>query len=209
MSVAAWQNRVSLPRKVTHALFCPVNLSPAPDEVFPLRRCVVHRVALISLLVPVIASVGPAFGQSAANIKDLKLRDWEPRSMMVTKVSVVETPAFPVIDVHNHLGGGKNFLTPERVGRYLAELKAAGVKTVVNLDGGWDERLKETLAALDEAHPGRFLTFALVDFSDFDDEGWSARETKRLEEGFQAGAKGLKFYKQFGLNHRHKDGRLI
>src|SRR5262245_61518024 len=93
----------------------------------------------------------------AADIRELKLRDWEPRSMMVTKTTVVEKPRFPVIDVHNHLGGGKARLTAQVVKRYLTEMNAAGVRTVVNLDGGWGERLRETLAALDEAHPGRFL----------------------------------------------------
>jgi predicted TIM-barrel fold metal-dependent hydrolase len=129
--------------------------------------------------------------------------------MLKTKVTEISKPAFPVIDVHNHLGGGAAFLTPERVRHYLAEMDAAGVRTVVNLDGGWDQRLKETLGALDEAHPGRFLTYALVNFEGIDDPGWSARETKRLEEGFQAGAKGLKFHKTFGLTFRYKDGRLV
>src|SRR5437879_7351049 len=119
--------------------------------------------------------------------------------MMAAKATVVEKPMFPVVDVHNHLGGGKDRLTPETVKRYLAEMKAAGVRTVVNLDGGWDNRLKETLHALDETHPGRFLTFALLDFRDIDDENWSVREAKRLEEGFQSGAKGLKFHKTLGL----------
>ena len=115
-----------------------------------------------------------AFGADpAGDIRELKLRDWEPRSMMVTKTTVVEKPMFPVIDIHNHLGGGKAFLTPERVKQYLAEMNEAGVRTVVNLDGGWDDRLKETLAALDEAHPGRFLTFANVNFEGIDDEDWS------------------------------------
>ena len=54
----------------------------------------------------------------------------------------------------------------------------AGVRTVVNLDGGWDEKLKETVAALDEAHPGRFLTFALIDLRGFDQDGWSQRENR-------------------------------
>jgi predicted TIM-barrel fold metal-dependent hydrolase len=147
--------------------------------------------------------------QSPADIKELKLRDWEPRSMLVTKVTIVETPAFPVVDVHNHLGGGAAHLTPQRVQRYLDEMTAAGVRTVVNLDGGWDARLRETLKALDEAHPGRFLTFALLDFSNIDDDGWTAREVKRLEEGFKAGAKGLKFHKTLGLRYRYKDGRLM
>src|SRR4051794_3594717 len=67
------------------------------------------------------------------DIRELKLRDWEPKSMMVTKTSIVEKPLYPVIDVHNHLGGGKERLTPATVKRYLTEMDEAGVKTVVNL----------------------------------------------------------------------------
>jgi predicted TIM-barrel fold metal-dependent hydrolase len=145
----------------------------------------------------------------AGDIRELKLRDWEPRSMMVTKTTVVEKPQFPVVDVHNHLGGGKQRLTADVVRRYLQEMDEAGVRTVVNLDGGWGDRLRETLRALDEAHPGRFLTFALVNFDGIDDEDWGAREAGRLEEGFKAGAKGLKFHKTFGLGYRYKDGRLV
>jgi predicted TIM-barrel fold metal-dependent hydrolase len=147
--------------------------------------------------------------QASDDIRELKLRDWEPRSMMVAKTTVVEKPLFPVVDVHNHLGGGKERLTPEVVRRYLREMDEAGVRTVVNLDGGWGDRLRETLHALDKAHPGRFLTFALVNFEGIDDEDWSAREARRLEEGFKAGAKGLKFHKTFGLRYRYKDGRLV
>jgi predicted TIM-barrel fold metal-dependent hydrolase len=166
----------------------------------PRRLCVLTAIAFLT-----------AFTSARAqdDIKELKLRDWEPRSMLVVKATEVPKPAFPVVDVHNHLGGGKAFLTPERVRRYLEEMDAAGVRAVVNLDGGWDDRLKETLAALDEAHPGRFLTYALVNFEGVDDPDWSEREAQRLERGFQAGAKGLKFHKTFGLNVRYKDGRLM
>lgn len=152
-------------------------------------------------------AAGTAFGQT--DIKELKLRDWEPRSMLITKATKVEKPAFPVIDVHNHLGGGKGVLTSGRVQRYLDEMDAAGVRTVVNLDGGWGTRLQETIAVLDQAHPGRFLTYALLDFSGIDDESWSARETERLRESFKAGAKGLKFHKSLGLGVRYKDGRFM
>lgn len=143
------------------------------------------------------------------DIRDLKLRDWEPRSMMVTKTTIVEKPLYPVVDVHNHLGGGKERLRPEVVRKYLTEMDEAGVRTVVNLDGGWGDRLKETVAALDEAHPGRFLTFALVNFEGLDDENWGEREAKRLEESFRAGAKGLKFHKTLGLHVRYKNGKLL
>ena len=154
-------------------------------------------------------AAGSAFAQEKDDIRELKLRDWEPRSMLMTRVTEVARPAFPAVDVHNHLGGGRAFLTPERVGHYLEEMDAAGVRAAVNLDGGWGQRLKETLAALDEAHPGRFLTYALIDFSGIDEPGWSAREAARLAESFDAGAKGLKFHKTLGLGVRRKDGRFL
>ncbi len=147
--------------------------------------------------------------QTGQDIRELKLRDWQPRSMLVTKTTQVPKAKFPVIDIHNHLGGGKAWLTPERVNHYLAEMDATGVQTVVNLDGGWDERLAETLDALDNAHPGRFLTYALINFQGIEEPGWTDRELKRLEAGFRAGAKGLKIHKTLGLGHRYKDGHLV
>ncbi len=126
----------------------------------------------------------------AEDIRELKLRDWQPRSMMVAKTTELERPKFPAIDVHNHLGGGKSTLTPDRVAGYLREMNEAGVRTVVNLDGGWGKQLTETLEALDNSHPDRFLTFALVNFDRIDDADWSHRETQRLEESFRAVPRG-------------------
>src|SRR5262249_16354017 len=90
-----------------------------------------QRLALVSILL----ATGSRFAAAQDDIRELKLRDWEPRSMLVTRATVVETPRFPVIDIHNHLGGGKEFLRPDRVERYLTEMNESGVRTVVNLDG--------------------------------------------------------------------------
>lgn len=144
-----------------------------------------------------------------SDIRELKLADWEPRSMLVTKTSVVEKPLYPAIDIHNHLGAGKDFLTPDRVKRYLTEMDEAGVRAVINLDGRWGEQLKQTLQALDEAHPGRFLTFANINFDGIDDDDWGKQQAKELEKSFEAGARGLKFYKTFGLRYRYKNGKLM
>jgi predicted TIM-barrel fold metal-dependent hydrolase len=152
---------------------------------------------------------GAVLAQGDNDIKELKLRDWQPRSMLSTKATNISKSAFPAVDVHNHLGGGKATLTPERVKRYVDEMDSAGVRAVVNLDGGWGERLKETLAALDNAHPGRFLTYALIDFSGLDEPGWSDRESARLRASFDAGAKGLKFHKVLGLGVRYKSGQFL
>lgn len=179
---------------------------------------VLTRFLVIAIVaVPALAASTIAVGQDsdataetkAEDIRELKLRDWKPQSMLKTKITRVPLPKYPVIDVHNHLGGGAATLTKERVASYIAEMDAAGVRTVVNLDGGWDSKLEETVAALDAAHPGRFLTFALINLNGFDQDGWSKRETERLRKSFEAGAKGLKFHKSLGLSYRDQDGKLL
>ncbi len=160
-------------------------------------------------LLACVLSLLPIMTFAADDIRELKLRDWEPKSMLVTKTTIVEKPRFPVIDIHNHLGGGRQTLTPERVQRYLTEMDEAGVRTVVNLDGGWGDRLQETIEVLDKAHPGRFATFALVNFAGIDDADWSEREASRLAESFRQGAKGLKIDKRLGLIYRDKEGKIL
>ncbi|MCY2964567.1 MAG: carbohydrate-binding family 9-like protein, partial [Planctomycetota bacterium] len=172
-----------------------------------MRRLPPANFVSVSIVLLTLGCAASGFSQD--DIRELRLRDWQPKSMLVTKQTAVETPRYPVIDIHNHLGGGAEYLTPDRVAKYLGEMDSAGVRTVVNLDGGSGDRLKETLAALDEAHPGRFLTFALVDFNGIDDDDWTEREVKRLTESFRLGAKGLKFHKSLGLRFRYKSGKLV
>ena len=131
------------------------------------------RRTLIGSLLCLALCTAPLFAQEESDVRQLQLKDWQPKSMLNVKETALDKPAFPAIDVHNHLGGGKHLRTPERVGQYLEEMNAAGVRTVVNLDGGFGDYLKETIAALDEAHPDRFLTFALIDFRGIDDDGWT------------------------------------
>jgi hypothetical protein len=87
-----------------------------------------------------------ARAQDAGDIRDLKPRDWQPRSMLGTQATVVSQGRFPVIDVHNHPGGGKRILTTQHGERYRAAMDVTGIKAVLNLDGGWDEQLLESLA---------------------------------------------------------------
>ena len=56
---------------------------------------------ILSLLGPPGGAEEPA--GASGDIRMLLLKDWEPRSMLRTRETRVEKPAFPVIDVHNHL----------------------------------------------------------------------------------------------------------
>ncbi len=158
----------------------------------------------IGIIMGIVSGSLGAYGQSSGDIRDLKLKDWEPQSMMITRVTHLNYAKYPVVDIHNHLGSGRN------VDRYLQEMDAAGIYCCVNLDGGETaEEVKEVVGRLEGAHPGRFLTYALIDFRGLDEPGWSERATRQLEACFEAGAKGLKVHKNLGLGIRHKDGTLL
>jgi predicted TIM-barrel fold metal-dependent hydrolase len=147
------------------------------------------------------------------NEPEFYLRDYRPRSRLVTKTTEVSKPRFPVIDAHNHLaepfGGGWD---KRPVAQLLEVLDKAGVETYVDLDGGWGEEiLHRHLDHFKAAAPERFLIFGGVDWSAWDRHGdrfgeWAAQ---RLLVQAAAGAQGLKIWKPFGLQVRDHQDQLV
>lgn len=123
--------------------------------------------------------------------------------MLKVKRTAVPKPAFPVIDVHAHLGRVRD------VAKLVAAMDTLGVETMVNLDGGHGAKLRRELARFEGRYPGRFLTYALIDWRGLDDPGWGERAAQQLDADFRAGAKGLKIHKRLGLTIRFKDGKRL
>jgi predicted TIM-barrel fold metal-dependent hydrolase len=143
-----------------------------------------------------------------AKAPDLILEEYHPKSMLVTEYHVPAKARYPAIDVHNHLGyaGSKRMQDPALCVR---EMDAAGVAQVVNLDGMWGETLKATIARFEKAYPGRFLTYARVDWSKIDEPDFGVKAAAQLEADVKAGAHGLKIDKAaIGLTRKYKDGRV-
>jgi len=134
----------------------------------------------------------------------LRLLDWKPVSQMVVKETIITTPSFPVIDIHNHLGRLENTAT------YLEEMDKAGVRICVSLDGrSKDDAYKEHLKVANEIAPGRILVFFRPDFSRIDEPNFGVTEAAKLEEAFKLGIRGLKISKALGLTLRDKTGELV
>ncbi len=141
------------------------------------------------------------------------LREFRPKSQLVTRVSRIVKPRFPVIDAHNHLadpfgGGWDRKPLPE----LLDLLDEAGVVFYVDLDGGWGEEILQRHLDLFKAKaPHRFCVFGGVDWSRWQEMGDSFPEyaARRLEVQKRWGAEGLKIWKPFGLNVRDHHGKLV
>ncbi len=143
----------------------------------------------------------------------LRLVDYCPRPELVTRVTVVERPRFPVYDVHNHLV--KEFegrVLNRPLAAYLDEMDQAGVEKVVDLDGGWGEQiLDQHLAFFKEQAPERFQIYGGVDWSRWPEEGnqFGRQAAQRLEGQLRRGAQGLKIWKPLGLEVTDEKGQRV
>ncbi len=119
-------------------------------------------------------------------------------------------PAAPIVDIHNHLGlrppGGWWADDPAAL---VAIMDEARVQTIVNLDGRWGDELEQNLDRYDRAHPGRYLTFARLDWTECAVAGWPDRLARSLQDSIRRGANGLKVWKDVGLRIRDESGELI
>ena len=141
------------------------------------------------------------------------LDEYQPQPKLVTRVTEVSKPRYPVIDAHNHtgeeFGGG---WVRRSVSEFVDVLDAANVTQIVDLDGGWGEDiLQHRLDKFKAVIPERYLVFAGVNWAAWLGKGdafgeWAA---ERLREQVRWGAQGLKIWKLFGLHVCDQNDRLV
>lgn len=92
----------------------------------------------------------------------------------------------------------------------IRALDRAGVRGLVNLDGGSGEALTAEIARVQTPYPDRIAVFAGMDPTTWSStQGFGAMEAARLEDSVRRGARGLKVWKDVGLRARDPDGRLV
>lgn len=146
------------------------------------------------------------------------LREFNPRSALVTQDNTPSSARFPVIDSHNHLGywdpyifqdGGEAGWTVKDVDAAVALMDELNLQCVVNLDGGWGDQLKRNLERYKWSYPNRFCVFAWIDWSEVDAPDFAKKWARELEISVQEGAQGLKVFKTLGLGYRDRSGNLL
>src|SRR5207244_3841886 len=120
----------------------------------------------------------------------------------VTDQHYLQKAKYPVIDNHNHLRESE----PDPC---IKAMDATGVVQVVNLDGGWGNELKENIQKFEKKYPGRFLTYALVDWSRIDEPDFGIKAAAQLEADVRTGARGFRVHKTLGLTMRDESGEMV
>jgi len=146
------------------------------------------------------------------DVAELKLRDYLPRSALRIAEHQIERAAHPTVDAHNHLGRwlseDGDWVAPD-VPRLLADMDAANLCAIVNLDGRWGDELEANLERYDRRHPGRFVTFCHLDWAETAAPGFGERLARSLRRSLAAGARGLKVWKDLGLSLTDERGELL
>lgn len=136
---------------------------------------------------------------------DLRLSEFEPRSMLRVKQTRVERPRFPVIDFHTHLSwspgpgreGGPEF--PAKPEEILPVMQRKNIRMMINLTGGRGPVLEEVLRVWHRPYPDKFLVFTEPWWNRVADPAYPKLQADEIERAHKAGARGLKVLKTLGL----------
>jgi len=107
------------------------------------------------------------------------------------------------------LSGDRQYLgTPQEL---LGVMDRKNIRAMVNLTGGYEKGLAETVAKYDRAYAGRFFTFTEPSYSRFLESDYARLQAEAIEQSHRDGARGLKILKTLGLYLRDKitTGRLV
>lgn len=156
--------------------------------------------------------------------QELKMdfEEYEPTSTLKVPEHIVKKAKFPFIDIHNHQGNMPN----QDSRKVVEEMDKLNMAYMVNLSGRGFARFTDSrgetqfgikgpeyliasIKASQEQTNGRIIQFTNIDFSGIDEADWTAKAVKQLKEDVKAGARGLKIYKNLGLEFHFKDGRRL
>jgi predicted TIM-barrel fold metal-dependent hydrolase len=137
--------------------------------------------------------------------QSLTFEEYEPKSTLVVPEHLTPRAKFPFVDVHSHHSN----LAPEYVDKLIREMDSINLRVMVNLSGGSGERLKRIIEAYQKRYPDRFVIFANPSYDDLNEPGYGARAAARLAEDYQSGARGLKVFKNFGMDLKYRNGERV
>jgi len=169
----------------------------------------------------VASAAGAQSRVESTNGRALTLADYQPKSVLQVKETHVPRARFPVIDIHTHItvsAGSKNGVDLAAERQYLASpqellevMDRKNIRAMVNITGGFDQGLTDTVTRYDRAYSGRFYTFTEPSYPLFLKPDYPQLQAEAIEQAHNNGARGLKIVKTLGLYLRSEitSGTLV
>ncbi|MGB7191614.1 MAG: amidohydrolase family protein [Acidobacteriaceae bacterium] len=132
----------------------------------------------------------------------LPLGQFQPQSTLIAEAHEPQQARFPAIDYHNHLDA----MDPSRV---LRIMDSCGIERIVNITMKTGDDALRMIDKFHRADPHRFSSIGWMDWSDVTHPDFVVRTLERLDRLVERGARGIKFWKDFGLSVRDAQGNII
>ena len=168
-----------------------------------MKKSVYYSLLFVVLICQSIYAQNVKIGDNNGTIT---FEEYEPKSTLVTPQHSLKRAKFPFIDVHNHQW---EMDSQEKVAKLVEGMDKLNMGLLVNLSGrgGASDEAKSNATLYNQIEltkknfPNRFAIFTNVDFSKMDEAGWTEKAVEKLTDDVKNhGAKGLKIYKNLGLN---------
>lgn len=118
----------------------------------------------------------------------LLLKDYAPRSSVITKKTFVPKAKFPAIDSHVHLVAN----SPDDIADWVQTMDEVGIETsVVLTHGAMGEKFARLVKLLKDAYPGRFQLYCGMALNDIEKSDYPKRVVEELERCHEMGAIGV------------------
>ncbi len=147
----------------------------------------------------------PAEGREP-EFKPPTIREYKPKSQLVTPQHLVPRAKYPVVDIHSHQ---PTPISAAEYDRVIKGMESNNLQILVNLSGSFGDRLKQGIDALRASkYKDRMVLFANINFGGAVGPGFGARAAAQLDADLNAGAMGLKIFKDLGMFVRKTGERM-
>lgn len=138
------------------------------------------------------------------------LSEYRPFSELIVKETEYNKPCHPVIDFHTHFGPvyrGQRYEKTYTAKNIISILKSYGVEKVIDLEIFPEE--VEHVCRIWEGQEEFCTIFAPINFDYINEPNFETYVHKTIQRYKKLGIKGLKVWKNLGLEYKDKNGKLL
>ncbi len=164
-----------------------------------------------------LAALLSCFAGLSAKAQKMDFEEYDPKSTLVVPTHILTRAKFPFIDIHNHQWA----MPSQNLSELVTEMDKLNMAIMNNLSGrGYKDvngyfdvqdstYFKKAQSNIRAHYPKRFIQFTNISFAHFGQKGWTEHALAELEADVHNGAKGLKIYKDLGMEFKDDKGKRI
>lgn len=150
---------------------------------------------------------GPGVSEGEGPMDEVFLKNYAPKSTVITQETFVPKAKFPAVDVHVHDYPDRQDDTnpKEALAQWVKTQEEVGIETSVVLTGATGDEFDRLVEFYLEPYPDQFQLYCGVEENDIDKPDYPERAVAELERCYRKGARGIGELsdKGFGLTGDH------